>query len=463
MFPDSGSRVGASECCHTFERLPGQRIEITKDKGRRLGILKDFPGNQPLWFDCCNLHDRFKLVSPECSFFVYSSQIDSQIDLQEVMPLITLLRQRNIMVVREVEHNNSITIIKQMRNSFYHKDGSLVHNRFADKKISPLVMAEAGFIFCGNQHSDSVRCYFDRSVEVSNWASYLQQDLPPEHVHQLRCSCLGTKNARFSLPYVISRFGEDLTGKTYRLMGNNDCQFDCREIVVLSYSHCSLNKVEVCEFMSHLDHIKLEDIKQVISFKATIRLKDREYYDQLQQSLILTHFTGPLRQLGLSSQQYTELLDVAKMDIPEDRYCQIKTITASMLSSVKAEVAMILGKLVSLEKSELDSVALDYLGGHLLTTGRQAMVKYAKDDLAEHARTYVTRLFLDDFLNDVLINDQLTRGLSAAPFDTRKKKKMLGRLRAKGFELNQLLRDISQRIKTLLKPFLSEQQAQVEP
>ena len=459
MFPNSDSRMGTSRCCQTFERLPGQRIEITKAPEHHLGILKDFPGNQPLWFDCCGFHDRFKLVSLECSFFVYSSQID----LQQVMPLITLLRQRNIMVVREVERNSLITIINQLRNSFYHNDGSLIHNCFADEKISPEIMAEAGFIFCGDKGSDSVRCYFDRSVEVSNWASYLQQDLTPEHVHQLRCSCLGFKNSRFSLPYLVSRFGEDLTGKTYRLMGNNDCQFDCREIVVLSHSHCTLKQIGASEFMSHIDRIRLADIKQVIDYKASIRLKDREYYDQLQQSLILTHFTEPLRQFGLSSQQYTELLDAAKMDIPEDSYCQIKTITASMLPSVKTEVAMILDKLVNLEKSELDSVALDYLGDHLLTSGRQVMAKCAKDALAELAGNYVTRLFLDDFLNDLLLNDQLTRGLSAVPFDTRKKKQTLSRLTAKGFELNRLLRNISQQIKTLLKPFLFEQQAVVKP
>ena len=459
MFPNSDSCMGASECCQTFERLPGQRIEITKTPEHHLGILKDFPGNQPLLFDCCNFHDRFKLISPECSVFVYSNQID----LQQVMPLITLLRQRNIMVVREVERNSSITIIKQLRNSFYHNDGSLIHNCFADEKISPETMAKAGFIFCGDKDSDSVRCYFDHSVEISNWALCLQQDLTPEHMHQLRCSCLGFKNPRFSLPYMVSRFGEDLTGKTYRLMGNNDCQFDCREIVVLSYSSCILKQIGACEFMSHIDRIRLEDIKQAIDFKATIRLKDRDYYDQLQQSLILAHFTKPLRQFGLSSQQYAELLEVARMDIPEDRYCQIKAITTSMLSLVKTEVAMVLEKLVNLKKSELDSVALDYLGDHLLTAGRQVMAKCATDALAELARNYVTRLFMDDFLNDLLSNDQLTRGVSAVPFDTRKKKQTLGRLTEKGFELNQLLRDISQRIKTLLKPFLLEQQAEVRP
>ena len=459
MIPNSDSRVGTSKCCQTFDYLPGQRIEITRASEHSLGILKDFPGNQPLWFDYCNRQDRFKLVSPECSFFVYSSQLD----LQEVLPLITLLRQRNIMVVREVERNSSITIINQLQNSFYHNDGSLIHHCFADEKISPKIMAEAGFIFCGDKDSDSVRCYFERSVEIHNWASYSQRGITPGHAHQLRCSCLGFKRPRFALPFVVSRFGEDLTGKTYRLMGNNECQLDCREIVVLSHSHCPLKQIGACEFMSHIDRIRLEDINQIIDYKATCRLKDREYYDQVQQSLILTHFTEPLRQFGLSIRQYTELLEDVKTALPEDRYYQFKTIIASMVFLVNREVAVILGKLVSLEKSELDSVALDYLDDHLLTAGRQAMAKSANDALAELAGNYVTRFFLDDILNYLLFNEQLTRGLSAVPFDSTKKKQTLGLLAAKGFELNQLLRDISQRIRALLKPFLFEQQTLVNP
>lgn len=454
MFPNSDSRVGASKCCQTFDYLPGQRIEITRASDQSHGILKDFPSNQPLWFDCCNSHDRLKLVSPECSFFVYSSQLD----LQEVWPLITLLRQRNIMVVREVERNSSVTIINLLQKSFYHNDGSLIHPCFADEKISPKTMAEAGFIFCGDKDSDSVRCYFERSVEISNWASYSQRGITPEHAHQLRCSCMSFKKPRFSLPFVVSRFGEDLTGKAYRLMGNNECQLDCREIVVLSHSHCTLKQIGACEFMSHIDRIRLEDINQAIDYKATIRLKDREYYDQLQKSLILTHFTDPLRQFGLSIGQYTELLEVVKTALPEDRYYQVKMITESMLLLVNIEVAETLKKLVNLEKSELDSVVLDYLDDHLLTAGRQAMTKCANDALAQLARNYVTRFFLDDTLNDLLFHEQLTRGLSAVPFDSRKIKQTLGLLAAKGFELNQLLRDISQRIRALLKPFLFEQQ-----
>ena len=272
---------------------------------------------------------------------------------------------------------------------------------------------------------------------------------------------MGIKNTRFSLPFVVSRFGEDLTGKTYRLMSNNDCQFGCREIVVLSHSHCILKQIGVCEFMLHIDRIKLEEINQGIDFKTTIRLKDKEYYDLLQQSLILTHFTDLLRRFGLSSQQYSGLLDVVKMDIPWNRYCEIKAMTGIMLPSVKTEVAVILEKLVNLEKSELDSVALDYLGDHLITAGRQAMLKCTKDTLAELAGNYVTRFFLDDFLNDLLTNDQLTRGLSAVSLNNRKKKQALGQMAAMGFELNQWLRKISQQIKTLLKPFLFEQQAEV--
>lgn len=459
MFPGADSRKMMSDYCQTFERLPGQNVQVTRAPGSHLGIVKDFCGNQPLLFDNCNFRERIKLVSPECCFFVYSNQVD----LQQVLPLITMLRQRNILVVKEIERNSSVSLINELRDSFYRKDGSLIHHSFANEAISPVTMAEAGFMFCGDELSDTVRCYFDQSVEISNWDSYHQQALSPDNVHRLECSCSDSYNSRFSLPYLLSDSGEDLTGKTYRLMVNNDCPFDCRETMVLSYTGCILRQIGAGEFMVHLDRVRLQDIKQITDYKAIIRLKDREYYDQLQQSLLITHFAEPLRKLEHSSRECIELLDAAKTVLPEDCYCETRDTTTSVLPAVKTEVVKVLEKLVNLKKSELDSVTLDYLGDCFLTAGRQAMAKCGQEDLAELASSYVKRLFLDDFLNDLLSDEQLSGDLPTAGYGTRKKKQVIAQLAEKGSELNLSLRDISQQIKKLLEPFLMDEQSEQTP
>lgn len=451
MFPCTYSPMMMRDYCPTFERLPGQCVQITKVSDGHSGIVKDFRGDQPLLFDNCNYRARCKLVSPETSFFVYSNQVD----LQQFLPLVTLLQQRNILVVQEIERNTS-SIINDLRDSFYREDGSLIHNSFANKLFSPDAMAEAGFIFCGDEHVDSVRCYFQHSVEIRNWDSYFRQDLSPDNVHWLKCSCPGVQILKSFLPRVLSTSGEDLSGKIYRLMGSDDCLFDCREIVVLLYTGCALRQIGEGEFMLNVDRVRLQDIKQINDYKATIRLKDRAYYAQLQQYLLITHFAQPLRQLEYGSQEYIVLLDHAKPALPKDCYCQAKAAATSLLPSVKTEVVKVLEKLVNVEKSELDSVTLDYLGDAFLAAGREVMAKCAKEDLAELASRYVKRLFLDDFLNDLLSTDLLSAKLLARRCNTKKKKQETVRLTEKGSELNQSLRDVSREIKRLLEPYLDD-------
>ena len=448
MISGTYSPMMMRDYCQTFERLPGQCVQITKVSGGHSGIVKDFRGDQPLLFDNCNYRGRCKLVSPETSFFVYTNQVD----LQQFLPLVTLLQQRNILVVQEMEGNTS-SLINDLRNTFYREDGSLIHNSFANELLSPAAMAEAGFFYCGDELSDSVRCYFQHSVEIRNWDSYFRQDLSPENVHSLRCSCSGVHILKSYLPRVLSTSGEDLSGKTYRLMGSDDCLFDCREIVVLLYTDCALKQIGGGEFMLNVDRVRLQDIKQINDYKATIRLKDREYYDQLQQYLLIAHFAQPLRQLEYGSQEYIELLDDAKSALPEDYYCQTKAAATSLLPSVKTEVVKVLEKLVNVDKSELDSATLDYLGEAFLAAGREVMAKRAKEDLAELASSYDKRLFLDDFLNDLLSTDPLSENLLAVRHDTIKEQ-VTTQLTEKGSELNQSLRDVSREIKRLLEPYL---------
>lgn len=451
MFPGTYSPMMMRDYCQTFERLPGQSVQVTRVSDGHSGIVKDFRGDQPLFFDNCNYRDRCKLASPETSFFVYSNQLD----LEQLLPLVTLLQQRNILVVQETEHNTS-SIINNLRDSFYREDGSLIHNSFANKLFSPDAMAEAGFIFCGDELTDSVRCYFQDSVEIRNWDSYFRQDLSPENVHRLNCSCPGIQILKSFLPRVLSTSGADLSGKVYRLMGSYDCLFDCREIVVLSYKDCALRQIGEDEFMLNVDRVRLLDIKQINDYKATVRLKDREYYAQQQQYLLITHFAQPLRRLEYGSQEYIALLDGAKPTLPSDCYCQAKAAATSLLPSAKTEVVKVLEKLVNVEKSELDSVTLDYLGDAFLALGREAMAKCAKEDLAELASKYVKRFFLDDFLNDLLSTDPLSANLLARGCNTRKKKRETVQLTEKGSELNQSLRDVSREIKRLLEPYLDD-------
>lgn len=449
MFPGTYSPMMMRDYCQTFERLPGQCIEITRVSDGHSGIVKDFRGDQPLLFDNCNYRGRCKLVSPETSFFVYSNQVDPQ----QFLPLVATLQQRNILVVQEIARNTS-SIINDLRDSFYREDGSLIHKSFVNELFSPAAMAEAGFIFCGDELSDSVRCYFQHSVEIRNWDSYFRQDLSPENVHSFGCSCSGIHILKSYLPRVLSPSGEDLSGKTYRLMGSDDCLFDCREIVVLSYTDCALRQIGGGEFMLNVDRVRRQDIKQINDYKATIRLKDREYFDQLQQYLLITHFAQPLRQLEYGSQEYIALLDDAKPALPQDCYCQAKAAVTSLLPSVKTEVVKVLEKLVNMEKSELDSVTLDYLGEAFLAVGREVMAKCGKEDLAELASSYVKRLFLDDFLNELLSTDPFSENLLAVRYVTTNKNQETAQLAEKGSELIQSLRDVSREIKRLLEPYL---------
>ena len=449
MFPGTYSSMMMRDYCQTFERLPGQYVQIAEVSDGHSGIVKNFRGDQPLLFDNCNYRGRCKLVSPETSFFVYTNQVD----LHHFLPLVTLLQQRNILIVQEIARTTS-SLINDLRNSFYREDGSLIHNSFANELFSPAAMAEAGFIFCGDELSDSVRCYFQHSVEIHNWDAYFRQDLSPENVHCLRCSCSGIQNLKSYFPRVLSISGEDLSDKTYRLVGNCDCLLDCQEIVVLSYTDCALRQIGSSEFMLHVDRVRLQDIEQINDYKATIRLKDREYYDQLQQYLLIAHFAKPLRQLEYGSQEFIELLDEAKPALPEEGYSQTKAAATSLLPSVKTEVVKVVEKLVNVEKSELDSVTLDYLGESFLAAGREVMARCGKEDLAKLASSYVKRLFLDDFLNDLLSTDPLSANLLAPRCNKRKKKQETLQLTEKGSELNQSLRDVSREIKRLLEPYL---------
>jgi len=450
--------------CETFEQFPGRRFPVLNAPGASHGIVKNYPDSQPLLFDGCNPRAQFKVVNPDCSFFVYANQ--DQVNMADVLPLINVLRQRNILVVRETESNNGASIFREIQDSYFRDNGSLINKHFADDRVSPDKMATAGFLFCGNARSDVVRCYFNRSVEVSDWGSPLRREVSPMETHWQHCPCPGFSHPRFTLPYVISPLGDDLTDRTYRVIGNGDCQLDCREMLIVSYLGCPLQPMEVGEFMAEIEQIKLQEIKQLIDYKKNSRLKDEEYFDLLRLSLHITHFSVPFRQLAEDSQVFVGLLEDGKAVVPEGRYCQIREIVTSLSSLARDEQEAVLEKLVNLEKSRLDSRTLDYLGDSLLVAGREATVKRAKDDLDKLARSYSKRHFLSDVLNDLVSpsGDKLTEHFPKDGGGTKEQKKTLEALVKKGVDLVRVLNDISQQIKKLLdEPRLAVQEARASP
>lgn len=76
---------------------------------------------------------------------------------------------------------------------------------------------------------------------------------------------------------------------------------------------------------------------------------------------------------------------------------------------------------MNVEKSELDSVTLDYLGEAFLAAGREVMAKCGKKDPAELASSCVKRLFLADFLNELLSTDLFSENLLAVRYVTTNK------------------------------------------
>ena len=115
-----------------------------------------------------------------------------------------------------------------------------------------------------------------------------------------------------------------------------------------------------------------------------------------------------------------------------DFYCQAKAALTSLLRSVTTEVVKVLEKLVNVEKSELDSVTVDYLGEAFLAAGRVVMAKCGKEDLAELASSYVKRLFLDDFLNELLSTEPFSEDLLAVRYVTTNKNQETAQLAEKG-------------------------------
>ena len=72
------------------------------------------------------------------------------------------------------------------------------------------------------------------------------------------------------------------------------------------------------------------------------------------------------------------------------------------------------------------------MGEAFLAAGREVMTKCGKEDLAELASSYVKRLFLDDFLNELLSTEPFSEDLLAVRYVTTNKNQETAQLAEKG-------------------------------
>ena len=401
---------------------------------------------------------RFKILDPASTFLLPA---DSH-ELDEVEPVLRELRARNIIVVEPIKHLDKEAIKKELYNTFYHFDGSLINDRFAAPNLSPSRMAEEGFAFIGNATDDSVQCYGDASHVLANW----HRDDCPRAKHSSHFGSYYCKRFDQSvcLPFLLDKRGTNVTGQMYRLIDKESNSISCHRGVVLIHRDHPVRMLTLKTLELDIDALCLNKVEESLKKKEKDGLINDEYFALRERFLRVSHFSGLFRRFRRLREEYIAVLNGYKAKLQTEQQVAVaeRTVASLLACPVNEEIKSVISALTGLEKARWQE---EKQAGrpvhHNMDDGNNKHEPYdpqgrksAEAMLAVLAEVYAVNHFRDAILNDLMSAGGLGCLYSDDYFISEMKDEVLMKLWEKGTDLTGVLASIANNLGDLTGPFL---------
>ena len=453
MYIDFYSRGYAQigQTCLSPFMLPGEAVDISEESGNIVRvfdwgrIVVEAPENRALLVaNCCNDSD-LKIVSDDCQFVTP----DNDDEWEVVKPILKELAQRGVFVLTEF---NLPAIKEKCRQSYYSSsDGTLINEVF-EGRIAPEKMAELGLMFAGDASNQITKCYFDPTHQLKDWTFCDWH----EYIYHDYCSCIRYKT--LLVPVLSTKDGQSVPMQMYDV--NMPPNYPClHRHILVTHPGAPIKISPLSEVMSKVDAATLVVVDASIPVQREAGKKfDQAYFESLRKSIYLSDFSGLLRHYeDVYGDFTTQFREYKKgLNTPADHANADNLLRELASCSVATEVEETVRKLATLQMVKENAIRLDFL---LAATNKSigvGMELVAINELQELADSYEQKYFVDDCLNELVTRSTFGYVCTGEYFGASERNERLMSLSAKATELIQVLADISEAIKKVLKPFATK-------
>ena len=451
LYPSRKTEFGQT-CLSPF-MLPGEAVDIYEESGNVVRVshgsrvVAEVPENRALLLaGCCN--DRYlKIVSDDCQFVTP----DNDDEWEVVKPILKELAQRGVFVLTEF---NLPAIKEKCRQSYYSSsDGTLINEVFGGGEIAPEKMGELGLMFAGDASNQITKCYFDPAHQLKDWTFCDWH----ENIYHDYCNCIKYKT--LLVPVLSTKDGQSVPMQMYDV--NMPPNYPCLHChILVTHPGAPIKISPLSEVMSKVDAATLVVVDASISEQRETEKKiDHAHFESLRKSIYLSNFSALLRHYGDVYGDFTTQFREYKkgLDTPADHANADNLLRELASCSVVTEVEETVRKLAILQLVKEHTIRLDFL---LAATNKSigvGMELMAINDLQELADCYEQKYFADDGLNELVTRSTFGCVCTGEYFGASERKdERLMSLSAKATELLQVLADISEAIKKVLKPFATK-------
>ena len=444
-----------SQTCPLASIVPGEAVDISAESDHVVCsvspsriVVTDVPENRALLLDYCCDGSYLKIVSDDCQFVTPNNDDEWEV----VKPILKELAQRGVFVLTEV---NLPAIKEKCRKSYYSSsDGTLINEVFEVDRLTPEKMGEAGLMFVGDALQQITRCYFDPTHQISGWCDSEEND---PFYHSPRCFCMEIMMSH--VPVLSTKHGQSVPVQIYDVNMSSNCARVDGHILV-THSGAPIKIWPLSEVISKVDAATLAVVDSSIPVQRETGKKfDQAYFESLRKSIYLSNFSALLRHYGDVYGDFTTQFREYKkgLDTPADHANADNLLRELASCSVVTEVEETVRKLAILQLVKEHTIRLDFL---LAATNKSigvGMELMAINDLQELADCYEQKYFADDGLNELVTRSTFGCVCTGEYFGASERKdERLMSLSAKATELLQVLADISEAIKKVLKPFATK-------
>lgn len=449
LFPSRKTQF--EQTCLSPFMLPGEAVDIYAESGNVVRVshgsrvVAEVPENRALLVaSCCN--DRYlKIVSDDCQFVTP----DNDDEWEVVKPILKELAQRGVFVLTEF---NLPAIKEKCRQSYYSSsDGTLINEVF-EGRIAPEKMAEKGLMFAGDASKEITKCYFDPTHQLSDW-TFCDAG---EYIYHDYCSCIIYKT--LLVPVLSTKDGQSVPMQMYDVNMSPNCPCLDRHILV-THPGAPIKISPLSEVMSKVDAAALVVVDaSILEQRETEKKIDHAHFESLRKSIYLSNFSGLLRHYeDVYGDFTTQFREYKKgLNTPADHANADNLLRELASCSVVTEVEETVRKLATLQLVKEHTIRLDFLLAETNNSIGVGMELVAINDLQELADSYEQKYFADDCLNELVTRSTFGCVCTGEYFGATERNERVMSLSAKATELLQVLADISEAIKKVLKPFATK-------
>ena len=450
IYSRGNAQIGQT-CLSPF-MLPGKAVDNSAESGNIVRvsdwgrIVVEVPENRALLVANCGVDSNLKIVSDDCQFVTPNNDDEWEV----FKPILKELAQRGVFVLTEF---NLPAIKEKCRQSYYSSsDGTLINEVF-EGRIAPEKMSEWGLMFAGDASNEITKCYFDPTHQLSDW-TFCDSG---EYIYHDRCFCMEYRVRQ--VPVLSTKDGQSVPMQIYEVNMPPNCPCWGRHILV-THPCAPIKICPLSEVMSKVDAATLVVVDASIPVQREAGKKfDQAYFESLRKSIYLSDFSGLLRHYeDVYGDFTTQFREYKKgLNTPADHASADNLLRELASCSVVTEVEETVRKLATLQMVKENAIRLDFLPAATNKSIGVGMELVAINELQELADSYEQKYFVDDCLNELATTSTFGCVCTGEYFGASERNdELIMSLSAKATELLQVLADISEAIKKVLKPFATK-------